>query len=121
MKKLLLSLLVVMSVSAFSSDVPRFSAFSDGESLHITVMADTCNAIGADLVVDSDCQESRMIENYALSCAASLRVIQTQLMCGDQNLKPKVISIKLSESNVAREAKSLELNYQGSKVTIALD
>ncbi len=121
MKTLILSLLVVSSFSLFSSEVPRFSAFSDGTNLHITVMGDTCNRVSGFLDVSSRCKASRVIENYALSCTAELRMMATELACSDDKLIPQVFSINITKADIAREAKSLTLVNGDQEITIAID
>lgn len=121
MKKMLAILLVVSSLTIIAKDVPRFSAFSDGKYLHITILGDSCNAFGGELAVSRRCQKSRAIENYAASCKATLSVIATEMFCNDPEPVPRIISLELSKTQIAYEATTLILTYGDTTIDVSLD
>ena len=95
----------------------EFSAFVKNRQLHITVMADTCNYHGGQLVVHPWCREDRPTKNLAPFCSMEFYVISTEMACEDDKA-PTVISLDLDEGNVASEARVLSVLYQGETVVV---
>jgi hypothetical protein len=120
-----LALLITAQAFSFSAlasnDTPTFSAFSAGDRLFVTILADTCNAVGASLEVSGLCRSDRMTKNFATVCDASLLVMSTERACPDQNLEAKVVTLNLKNSKVAREARVLNLTYLGQEIEVKLN
>lgn len=118
MKNVTIILAMFLSLSLQAG---TFSAFSQGDTLYLTTMVDSCNAHGAGLNVDGICHADRMTANYATECSASVSIISTQMACFDQTLKPMVFELSLDQNRVASEAEVLTLRMYGEEVTIKLD
>lgn len=115
-----MKLLVILSALFLSlpSVAANFSAFAQGRTLYVTIMGDDCNNFGGGLNVDSFCKKSRMTRNYAPVCEASLLVRQTKMACA--NAAPVVLELDLDEQDVATEAQTLVLDYQGKTIEVDL-
>jgi len=114
MKVLILNLLMITSIYAAHETRPQFSAFSDGENIHITFLGDKCNYYHAELNVEPLCQKNRLTRNFAVKCSAELNIAGTELYCGD-DLEPRVTTLKIKDTDIAPEAQTLTLK-QGSEV-----
>jgi hypothetical protein len=117
-----MKLLVLFSLFAgqvfAQNQAPRFSAFAVNDSLIVTILGDTCNAHRGRLQVAENCKQDRPIKNLAFTCRVNLRVSTTRKMCQKPGFIPRVITLKLSEQNVAKEARSLILNYQNTNLRV---
>ncbi len=121
MKSSILAFIFIFSLSGYAKEeVPRFSAFSDGKNLHITVMGDHCNSYNLILDVDPICKDDRMIRNFALECSASFTYLATEMYCGPETT-PRTMSISLKKANIAKEAKELTLSDGFSSIKVKLD
>ena len=117
MKTLIVSLTLLLSNFAFAAN---FSAFADGDKLHVTILTDTCNAYGVELVPNSLCHQDRLTRNYAVNCDAGLRVISTMMYCGEET-KAQVFTLSLDQSKVAKEAKTLNIEYGQDVIEVELN
>jgi hypothetical protein len=105
------------AISAHASE--NYSAFSEGDNLYVTILGD-CNHYGGQLRVAENCKEGRAMKNRALMCSAELSVIKTEMGCPNGNVTPKVLTLSLDKAKVAREAETLNLEYNGSVVEVQL-
>ncbi|MBT3981132.1 MAG: hypothetical protein HOE90_07245 [Bacteriovoracaceae bacterium] len=114
---LLLSLSAV-SLAAASTD---FSAFSVGDKLYVTVLGDSCNSIRPSLLVAENCKDDRVMKNLAYRCTVKFSYASTKMYCNDKEPVPRVMSLSLSQSNVAKEAKLLYLEFNAQHIKVQLD
>jgi len=120
MKKMLSTLLLGLMVLSTSAQLPGFSAFSDGDNVYVTVLGDSCNYKTANLKVSQSCQEDRLTKNIARSCNAELFISTSKMICFDNKLVPKVITLNLDDENVAQEAAVLKLTNDGVTIRVRL-
>jgi len=122
---LTLALVFVAHTLSFSAsaagETPRFSAFSVGDKLVITILADTCNAHRGSLSVEPLCRSDRMTRNWAIECSAQLQVMSTRMGCQDRELVPRTLTLSLSGNKVAHEARLLHLEYEGQTIDVQLN
>lgn len=119
LKAAILSL--VFSVSAHAAPAPTFSAFASGDTLFVTVLADSCNGMGASLDVDPFCKDDRKTRNLAPVCEVGLVVRATRKFCNDSKPVARVLELSLAGSKVAREAHLLKINYSGQQIEVRID
>ncbi len=120
MKLLLMITMMSISVLASAEKAPLFSAFANGDDLYVTILADSCNNIGADLIVADSCKDDRLTRNFASVCFAELEVSSTKMACHDLKSIPKVLVLSLKDSNVAKEAELLKLVYQNQTIDVLI-
>ncbi|MBY0472023.1 hypothetical protein K2X30_12730 [bacterium] len=120
MKSITLSVVLGLFFVSAAHAAPKFSAFADGDDLHITVLKD-CNTITAQLEVAPTCKEGRPFKNLAPFCSAELIVSATELACPHHEpLVPATVTLSLKKSKVAHEAQILEISYLGESVEVDL-
>lgn len=110
---------LMLSVSA-RAELPLFSAFVADNDLHVTIMEDCNSVIGARLEVDALCRGDRLTQNYASECAATLVYSKTRKFCPAVPPKPRVLTIKLNDSNIAQEAELLRLTHQSQEIEVRI-
>jgi hypothetical protein len=108
-----------LSASA-ASETSRFSAFSVGDKLVVTILADTCNTHRGSLRVEPLCRSDRMTRNWAIECSAQLQVFSTRMGCQDRELIPRTLTLSLKQNKVAHEARLLHLEYDGQMIDVQL-
>ncbi len=121
MKILTMTAALVVSVLAHAGEAPKFSAFSTGDNLYVTILADSCNNLFGTLSVDDNCKEDRFTRNWAIQCSAEVRVSSTKMACHDSTPVPRVLTMSLKENNVAKESKILKLSFSNQAVKVQLD
>ncbi|MES2769317.1 MAG: hypothetical protein V4596_09230 [Bdellovibrionota bacterium] len=118
MKSFFLFVAILISTGA-QAKTPKFSAFADGDDLHVTILYD-CNHITGSLSVSGICRDDRLTKNFVETCEAVLRVSGTEMACPAVKHTPKTFTLSLAEEKVAKEAKSLVLKYQGQTIEVQL-
>ncbi len=118
MKSFFLFVGILISTRA-QAETPKFSAFADGDDLHVTILYD-CNHISGSLNVSGICRDDRLTKNFVDTCEAVLRVSGTEMVCPPGKLNPKTFTLSLNEEKVAKEARSLVLKYQGQTIEVQL-
>jgi hypothetical protein len=120
MKSVTLSVVLGLFFVSAAHAAPKFSAFADGDNLHVTVLKD-CNTITAQLEVAPNCKEGRPSKNLALFCSAELVVFATELACPQyEPLVPETVTLSLKKFKVAHEAQTLEISYLGESIKVEL-
>jgi hypothetical protein len=108
----------VIFSSTLATQAADFSAFVTNNVLYVTILGDSCNHVGGGLEVDGLCKKDRKTKNYAIECNAKLSIYHTEMACGDDTVKPKVVKIALEKTDVAPEARVLHLSYGKEKLTL---
>jgi len=121
MKRIICLCLLLFSAVAAANEAPQFSAFSIGDKLYVTILADSCNNLYGALEVDNYCKEDRVTKNLALVCSVELVYSMTKMACHDKTLVARVMTIDLNESNVAYEAQILKVSHAEQEIEVLLD
>jgi hypothetical protein len=120
MKTILFALVFGASLASQAAG-PEFGAFVTDNVLYVTFLGDNCNSYNASLQVEGLCHKGRMTMNYASQCGADLMVGSTKMACHSMEVEPHTFAIKLSETDVAPEAKVLFLKFNGKKTKVKIN
>jgi hypothetical protein len=118
MTKFLFLVLIVTSTIAHAS--AEFSAFTSKNILYVTLLGD-CNTNSGRIGVSDQCDKNRPTRDYVIFCEAKLHIFATEIGCGADSIRPRVLKIDLSNSNVAPEAQLLRLNYSDTIISVPIN
>lgn len=103
-----------------STRSPKFSAFIVDKILYVTLLGDACNDVSGRIVVDPLCKKSRLTRNFVVFCNVELETMQTLKACTDTKAAPKVVEIRLDQTEVDPKAKLLRLKFKKDIITVGL-
>jgi hypothetical protein len=99
----------------------EMSAFTQGNNLYLTVLGDNCNAMDAKIKVEGLCYQGRLTQNYVDTCSADVVVMSTKRMCIAYVPQAHTFTIDLEKAKVAKEAKVLNLKYNGKVISVQIN
>lgn len=120
MKTLLITSLLLSFKLFAANPGPHFSAFTSNNKLFVTVLADSCNELTADLVVNDKCRADRLVKTFAPICGATLQINSTRMGCREIGV-PRVLVVDLAESKVAPESDTLVLTYGRTTIPVTIN
>lgn len=121
MPNIIMILILSFVLNAFSFTFAKdFSAFVSEGVLYATVLTDQCNLHAAGLEIDPDCNKNRQTKNLAFNCQAELLIYQTLHQCEETRLQPQTFALRLDETKIAPEARTLILSYEGEEERVEI-
>ena len=112
---------LVISTAAFAQTAPRAQMRATQSTLFVTLMGDSCNHISSSLKVDPSCRRDRLTRDAVIVCDAELMMFSTAMGCADQSEVERTVEADLAKSNVASEARFLNIKFGGMQYLVPVE